>query len=82
MQYHRANNKNESLRSRGIQGNNLQMRYQNEDRVDDEVQFVLDGTAKFKTGAIDHVFVLGAELIEQETDWHLKAPAGFAEGFA
>ncbi|WP_124553536.1 TonB-dependent siderophore receptor [Methylophilus methylotrophus] len=70
LQYHRANNKNESLRSRGIQGNNLQMRYQNEDRVDDEVQFVLDGTAKFKTGAIDHVFVLGAELIEQETDWH------------
>lgn len=69
LQFHRANNKNESLRSRGIQGNNLLMRYQNEDRVDDEIQFVLDGTAKFKTGAIDHVFLVGAEFIEQETDW-------------
>lgn len=69
LQFHRANNKNESLRSRGLQANNLQMRYQNEDRVDDEIQFVLDGTAKFKTGAIDHVLLIGTELIEQETDW-------------
>lgn len=69
LQFHRANNKNESLRARGIQGNNLLMRYQNEDRVDDEIQFVLDGSAKFKTGTIDHVFLVGAEFIEQETDW-------------
>ncbi|MDP3608383.1 MAG: TonB-dependent receptor [Methylophilus sp.] len=69
LQYHRADNQNESLRPRGIQGNNLLLRYQNEDRVDDEVQFVLDGTAKFKTGSIDHTFLIGTELIEQETEW-------------
>jgi iron complex outermembrane receptor protein len=69
LQFHRAHNRNEALRPRDIQGNNLRQRYQNEDRVDDEVQFVLDGTAKFSTGAIDHALLIGAEYIEQDSDF-------------
>ena len=69
LQFHSAHNKNESLRPRGISGNNLTMRYQNEDRTDDELQFVLDGTAKFSTGAIDHTLLIGAEHIEQDSDF-------------
>lgn len=69
LQYHKANNKNEALRPRGIQGNSLRLRYQNEDRVDDEVQFVLDATAKFKTGSIDHTLLIGTDYINQESDF-------------
>lgn len=69
--FHRAENKNESLRPRGITADNQQltMRYQNEDRRDDEVQAVLDATAKFATGAIDHALLLGGDVNFQETDF-------------
>ncbi len=69
LQFHRAHNRNEALRPRNVQGNNLRQRYQNEDRVDDELQFVLDGTAKFATGAVEHTLLIGAEYIEQDTDF-------------
>lgn len=69
LQFHRAQNNNETLRPRGITGNNLQMRYQNEDKRDDETQFVVDATGKFSTGGIDHTLLLGMEYIQQETDW-------------
>lgn len=71
MQFHRAEAKNESLRPRGISANNQQLllRYQNEDRRDDEFQTVLDGTAKFSTGAADHTLLLGAELSFIESDF-------------
>lgn len=69
LQFHRAHNRNEALRPRNVQGNNLRLRYQNEDRVDDELQFVLDGTSRFSTGAVDHTVLIGAEYIEQDTDF-------------
>lgn len=69
LQFHRAENKNEALRARSVSGDELRMRYQNEDRTDDEIQFVLDGTAKFSTGAVDHTTLIGLELIKQETDF-------------
>lgn len=69
LQFHRAHNRNEALRPRNVQGNNLRLRYQNEDRTDDELQFVVDGVAKFSTAAIDHTVLLGAEYIEQDTDF-------------
>lgn len=69
LQYHRAHSENEALRARSVFGNSLRMRYQNEDRVDDEVQFVLDATAKFSTGAVDHTFLIGTDLIKQESDF-------------
>lgn len=78
FQFHRARNKNETLRPRGISGNNLLMRYQNEDREDDELQFVLDAIGKFSIGSIAHTLLIGAEYVKQETDWlrfRANAPA-------
>ncbi|MEQ8250910.1 MAG: TonB-dependent siderophore receptor [Oceanibaculum nanhaiense] len=73
LQFHRAEAKNESLRPRGVTGpagsEQLALRYQNEDRQDDEIQLVLDATATFATGAVDHTLLIGAELIRQETDF-------------
>lgn len=69
LQFHRAHNRNEALRPRGIVGNNLTMRYQNEDKQDDETQFVLDATGKFATGGLKHTLLLGVEHIRQTTDW-------------
>ncbi|MGQ9366819.1 TonB-dependent siderophore receptor [Azospirillum sp. ST 5-10] len=73
LQLHRARAENESLRPRGVgeAGGRtmLALRYQNEDRQDDEAQFVLDATAKFATGAVDHTLLLGAELLAQDSDF-------------
>ncbi|MFN4276662.1 MAG: TonB-dependent siderophore receptor [Ferrovibrio sp.] len=73
FQVHRAEAKNESLRPRGIAGTaanpQLQLRYQNEDRRDDEVQLVLDATAKFATGSIEHTLLLGGDAVRQDSDF-------------
>ncbi|WP_372024590.1 TonB-dependent receptor [Tistrella mobilis] len=73
LQFHRADSKNEALRPRGVvddpAGAQLRLRYQNEDRREDEIQFVLDATAAFQTGTVDHEVLLGAELIRQESDF-------------
>ncbi|MFC6490141.1 TonB-dependent siderophore receptor [Nitratireductor sp. GCM10026969] len=73
LQFHRADSENESIRSRGI-GNIggvevLGVRYQHEERTDDEYQFVLDATAKFATGPVDHELLLGTDLTYQEFDF-------------
>ncbi|AFK54539.1 TonB-dependent siderophore receptor [Tistrella mobilis] len=72
LQFHRADSKNEALRPRGVvdtaTGSLLPTRYQNEDRREDEIQFVLDATAAFQTGTVDHEVLLGAELIRQDSD--------------
>lgn len=73
LQLHRAEALNEALRPRSVSGTianpTLLLRYQNEDRTDDELQFVFDATAKFATGAIDHTLLLGSEYIMQDTDF-------------
>ena len=73
FQFHRAEADNEALRPRGVGGvpgaETLLLRYQNEERQDDEFQFVLDGTAKFATGFMDHSVLLGAELLAQDSDF-------------
>lgn len=73
LQVHRAEAKNESLRSRGVAGTVaaplLQQRYQNEDQRNDELQAVLDATAKFATGSIEHTLLLGADAIRQDSDF-------------
>lgn len=73
FQYHRADNKNESLRPRGIAevgGQQvMSLRYQHEDRTDKEVQFVADVTAKFGTGSVDHTMLFGSDIIVQDTDF-------------
>lgn len=47
----------------------LRLRYQNEGRREDEVQFVVDATAEFATGAVDHTLLLGADVITQDSDF-------------
>ncbi|MGJ3257145.1 MAG: TonB-dependent siderophore receptor [Alcanivorax sp.] len=71
VQFHRADNRNESLRHRAVFNNDteLSQRYQNEDRVEDELQFVLDGIATFHTDKTDHEVLIGVEHIKQETEW-------------
>jgi iron complex outermembrane receptor protein len=73
LQVHRAEAKNESLRSRGVAGTatapQLQQRYQNEDQRNDELQAVLDATAKFSTGNIEHTLLLGVDAIRQDSDF-------------
>jgi iron complex outermembrane receptor protein len=73
LQVHRAEAKNETLRSRGVAGTTsaplLQQRYQNEDQRNDEVQAVLDATAKFATGGIEHTLLLGGDAIRQDSDF-------------
>lgn len=73
FQFHRADNKNESLRSLGVGqvgGTDvLALRYQNEDRRDDEAQFSVDVTANFVTGGVDHTALFGSDVIVQDTEF-------------
>lgn len=71
FQFHRSEADNEALRPRGVSADDslLLLRYQNEEREDDEYQFVLDGTAKFDTGFMEHTLLLGSELSLQESDF-------------
>ncbi|XEY01665.1 TonB-dependent receptor [Tistrella bauzanensis] len=73
VQFHRAEAKNESLRPRGVTGDPgaeaLRLRYQNEDRREDEFQLVLDATANFEAGGVGHELLLGTDLIRIESDF-------------
>ena len=73
FQYHRAEASNEGLRSIGVGGPTgnefIGLRYQNEDRTDDELQFVVDALSKFELGPSDHAVLFGAELISQYSDF-------------
>jgi iron complex outermembrane receptor protein len=71
LKFHRADNRNESLRIRSVRNNDteLSLRYQNEDRVEDETQFVIDATATFSTGDINHQLLVGTEFIKQKREW-------------
>jgi len=73
LQFHRAEPKNESLRSRGLAGTPgneiLRQRYQNEARTDDEIQWVTDFTAEFTTGLVKHNALAGLDLIRQDSEF-------------
>ena len=70
LQLHRAEALNEALRPRSVTSDNqLRLRYQNEDRTDDEIQLVFDLTGTLDTGRVNHDVLLGLELIRQETDF-------------
>jgi len=73
FQYHLSEPRNESIRHRGVAGppgaEELRLRYQNEDRTDEEFQFVGDLIAEFDTGGAGHVALLGLEYIHQETEF-------------
>jgi len=73
FQFHRAKALNEALRPRGVRGTpgaeELRRRYQNEDRTDDEYQWVNELLAEFGTGGIKHNALVGVDLIYQESDF-------------
>lgn len=73
LQFHRSLPKNESIRNRGVTGvpgsEQLRLRYQNEERVEDELQFVTDLTADFNTGSLSHQALVGLDLIKQESEF-------------
>lgn len=71
FQYHLSTPKNESIRHRGITGSPevLRQRYQNEDRTDEEFQWVTELMAEFSTGPVDHAATLGLDLIWQENEF-------------
>lgn len=73
FQFHRADAENEAIRPgivvdlpNGLSA--LSLRYQNEEQTEDEIQFVLDATADFATGPVDHTLLLGVDLIDQESE--------------
>lgn len=73
FQLHRAHARNEALRPRDVTGTTgneiLRQRYQNEDRTDDEAQFVVDLTGNINAGGLNHEVLAGVEFIQQESDF-------------
>lgn len=71
FQFHRVHALNESIRHRGVRGGVgsevLRRRYQNEDRTDDDYQFVADVISTFDLGATRHTALAGVDLAYQDT---------------
>ncbi|MEQ8669903.1 MAG: TonB-dependent receptor [Rhodospirillales bacterium] len=70
---HRAHAENESIRPRSVTGTVgaevIRLRYQNEDRMDDEIQSVADLQGKFSTGNVDHTLLFGSEFSWELSDF-------------
>lgn len=71
FQFHRVHALNESIRHRGVRGlpgaEVLRRRYQNEDRTDDDYQFVADVVSNFDVGATSHQALVGFDLAFQDS---------------
>lgn len=71
FQFHRVHARNESIRHRGVRGQPgaelLRRRYQNEDRTDDDYQFVADVVSNFDVGATSHQALVGFDLAYQDS---------------
>ena len=71
FQFHRIHALNESIRHRGVRGSAgsevLRRRYQNEDRTDDDYQFVADVISTFDLGATSHQALVGFDLAYQDS---------------
>ena len=73
FQFHRVHALNESIRHRGIRGTPgaevLRRRYQNEDRTDDDYQFVADAISTFDVAGTRHNSLVGLDLAYQDSDF-------------
>jgi iron complex outermembrane recepter protein len=73
FQFHRVHALNESIRNRGMGGvpgaELLRRRYQNEDRTDDDYQFVGDILSTVTLGPTKHDVLVGADLAYQDSDF-------------
>ena len=73
FQFHRVHALNESIRHRGLTGapgaEMLRRRYQNEDRTDDDYQFVGDVVSTIALGGTTHDVLVGLDLAYQDSDF-------------
>ena len=73
FQFHRVHALNESIRHRGIGGTpgaeQVLRRYQNEDRTDDDYQFVTDVISTIDIGGTKHDALVGFDLAYQDSDF-------------
>jgi len=73
LQYHRAEPRNQAIRNRGVSGEpgqeELGQRFQDEDRVDEEYQWVTDLLADFSTGGVEHQLLVGLDISRQELEF-------------
>lgn len=73
LQYHIAEPRNESIRNRGVAGEPgseaVRQRYQNESRSDEEIQFVADILAQFRTGEAEHTAIVGFDYLDQRLEF-------------
>ena len=73
FQFHRVHALNESIRHRGLAGapgaEVLRRRYQNEDRTDDDYQFVGDVVSTVTVGGTKHDLLVGLDLAYQDSDF-------------
>lgn len=73
FQFHRVHALNESIRPRGVRGTpgaeTLRRRYQNEDRTDDDYQFVADVISTFDVGLTSHEALVGFDLAFQDSEF-------------
>ena len=71
FQFHRVHALNETIRHRGVRGSVgsevLRRRYQNEDRTDDDYQFVADVISTFDLGPTSHQALVGFDLAYQDS---------------
>lgn len=71
FQFHRVNGLNESIRNRSVGGvigaETLSQRYQNEDRTDDDYQFVGDVISTFQLGSTTHQTLVGLDHAYQDS---------------
>ncbi len=69
LQYHLSEPRNQSIRNRGVIGDPgaemLRQRYQDEERSDDEIQFVADLLMEFQVGESEHTAILGFDYLDQ-----------------
>jgi iron complex outermembrane receptor protein len=73
FQFHRVHAMNESIRHRGLGGVRgselLRRRYQNEDRTDDDYQFVADVLTNFSVAGTRHEGLVGFDVAYQDSDF-------------
>lgn len=73
FQFHRVHALNESIRHRGLGGvpgaELLRRRYQNEDRTDDDYQFVGDVVSTVTLGRTKHDVLVGLDLAYQDSEF-------------
>ncbi len=74
FQYHDAKPLNQSIRNRGVRGEpgaeTLRQRFQDEERDENDIQFVADILAEFEIGESKHTAIIGFDYIDQQSEFN------------